>query len=66
MTKKATIELDQAGYRILSIIHDEINISLPKTEHLETHISKIEKIMTSVYPLNLPISVDITAKEHWS
>ena len=57
ITKRAMIELDRRGFKIVTQVHDSVVIQVPKTQ-----IHKVEEIQTvaeTIYPLTVPLKVDI-------
>ena len=60
-TKKAMVELHQAGYRLLLQLHDEVVISVPeKKDAVEA-----SKIMVNAVRLAVPSRVDVEVGPNW-
>ena len=46
-------------------IHDELVLETPP-EELEPLITLVRETMTSVYPLNVPLKVDVKTGDNWA
>lgn len=57
ITKLAMIELHRRNYRIVTQVHDSVVISLP--ENKLDSVAEIKQIAENVYPVSVPIKVDI-------
>ena len=61
MTKKAMINLREAGMTPMIQLHDELNISY----ETEQQADKIKEIMEQAVPLKVPNKVDFEDGECW-
>lgn len=61
MTKRALLEMHKAGILPHGTVHDEIDIS---TSDIRV-VKQAQEIMTTCFPLTIPIAVDIGAGRNW-
>jgi len=59
ITKRAMIKLHNLGYRLVTQVHDSVVISVPNDRHLARKIAEIKQVAENVYPLRVPLKVDI-------
>lgn len=59
ITKRAMIKLHNLGYRLVTQVHDSVVISVTNDRHLARKIAEIKKVAENVYPLRVPLKVDI-------
>lgn len=59
--KRAMVQADDAGIRLLLQVHDELNISEAGTEAS----SHLEQIMLNAVPCNIPHKVDVERGPNW-
>lgn len=57
VTKRAMIELHKRGYTILTQVHDSVVIQLP--ENKVRDVKEIQQVAETIYPLSVPLKVDI-------
>jgi DNA polymerase I len=72
LMKKAMVEIDKdilqkkPSVTLLLQIHDDLVFEVPDDEQMTEEISeKVRNIMCSVYPLSVPIEVDIKKGKRW-
>lgn len=59
ITKKAMIQLHSMGYRIVTQVHDSVVISIPNDNNVDRRVAEIKQVAENVYPLRVPLKVDI-------
>jgi DNA polymerase-1 len=57
VTKRAMIELHRRGFKILTQVHDSVVIQLP--ENRIRDVKEIQQVAETIYPLSVPLKVDI-------
>lgn len=58
ITKRAMIEAHQAGYQLVSQIHDALVFEVPNDKNLENSVEEIRHIMENVVELKVPLKVE--------
>lgn len=59
ITKRAMIQLHNLGYRLVTQVHDSVVISVPLDDQLDKRVAEIKHVAENVYPLRVPLKVDI-------
>jgi len=59
ITKRAMIQLHSMKYRLVTQVHDSVVISIPNDRHVEARVEEIKQVAENVYPLRVPLKVDI-------
>lgn len=57
ITKRAMIELDKRGVRIVTQVHDSVVIALP--ENKLDKVAEIKHVAETIYPISVPLKADI-------
>lgn len=71
LMKKAMIDIDKELLKklpdchLLLQIHDDLVFELPDTQQLHSYIEQIKNIMCTVYPLLVPVEVDVKVGRNW-
>lgn len=71
LMKKAMVEIDkkilskQEDLSLLLTIHDDLVFEIPDEKLTQDIVEEIKQIMCSVYPLSVPITVDVKAGKEW-
>lgn len=71
LMKKAMVEIDkeilskEREVKLLLQIHDDLVFEIPDDKNLKGNIKKIREIMCDVYPLLVPIEVDVKIGKNW-
>lgn len=71
LMKKAMVEVDKKvlnknkDIALLLTIHDDLVFEIPDDQISPELISQIQEIMCSVYPLSVPITVDVKIGKEW-
>jgi len=71
MTKLAMVNISKANLtntsdcRLLLQVHDELLFEILENEQMDSKIKKIEKIMTEVLDICIPIEVDYKINDRW-
>jgi hypothetical protein len=61
LAKLALWNLTKEGYKLIAFIHDEILLEIPKTRHIDKHVTKIHHIFNNALP-DLSDSIPIKSK----
>jgi len=59
ITKRAMIQLHNMGYRLVTQVHDSVVISIPDDHQVNSKLAEIKQVSENVYPLRVPLKVDI-------